>query len=134
LKHEMDNGITVWGRPDDYLKLDDSNIVAFDHKTKSKEPDSVHSSCQLQMNVYSYLPRAMGYDTINMAYLAYYYPDECDLYNGMPFHCKIVEVRTNPDRAKKLVEKAYNILNGEMPESGENCEYCKWKDETSKIQ
>ena len=128
LKHELDNGITLWGRPDEYLKLKDDNIVALDHKTKSKEPDNVHPSYQLQLDVYSFLIKAMGYDTTNKAYLAFYYPDECDLHNGMPFFCKVIEVETNLSRAEKLVDKAFTILNGELPESNDNCEYCKWRE------
>ena len=127
LKHEMGNGITVWGRPDDYLKLDDGDIVAFDHKTRSKAPEGVHPSYQLQLDVYSYLLKAMGYDTTNKAYLAFYYPDECELHNGMPFNCTIIEVKTNFSRVEKLVDKAYNVLNGDMPKSSEDCEYCNWK-------
>jgi len=126
LKHEMENGITVWGRPDDYLKLEDNNIVAFDHKTKSKAPEYVHRSYQLQLDVYSFLLKKMGYDTTNKAYLAYYYPDECELHKGMPFNCEIIEVKTNLSRVDKLVDKAYNILNGELPDSNEDCDYCKW--------
>ena len=133
LKYELDNGITAWSCPDDYLKLEDNNIVAFDHKTKSKAPESVHRSYQLQMDVYSYLLKAMGYGTTNKAYLAFYYPDECDLHEGMPFNCTIIEVKTNFSRVDKLVDKAYNILNGEIPESHENCEYCKWNQEIIKF-
>ena len=78
LTYKEENGITVYGRPDEYFELEDKNIVAFDHKTKSKAPENVHSSYQLQLNVYSYLLKAMGYKTINRAYLASYYPDEID--------------------------------------------------------
>lgn len=133
LKHEMDNGIILHGRPDEYIKLKDDNIVALDHKTKSKEPEDVHPSYQLQLDVYSFLLKLMGYDTTNKAYLAFYYPDECDLHNGMPFFCKIIEVETNPIRAEKLVDKAFTILNGELPESNESCEYCKWNQELNKF-
>lgn len=128
LKHEEANGIILWGRPDDYFELEDESIVPFDHKTKSKEPENIHSAYQLQMDCYSYLLRAMGYKTTNKAYLAFYYPDECDLHNGMPFHCKILEVETSFKDVEQLLEKAYNILNGEIPESGEDCKYCDWVD------
>ena len=128
LTFEMRNGITLWGRPDEYIKLKDSNIVALDHKTKSKEPDDIHPSYQLQLDVYSYLLKAIGYDTINKAYLAFYYPDECDLHFGMPFNCKVIELKTNPSFVKDLVKKAFDILNGDLPEVGENCEYCKWRE------
>ena len=133
LKHKEENGITLWGRPDEYLLLDDGSIVPLDHKTKSKEPEDVHSSYKLQMDVYSYLLRVMGYKTTNKAYLSFYYPDECDLHEGMPFHCKIIEVKTNHQSVEELLSKAHRILNGEMPQPGENCDYCKWTDVTSKI-
>ena len=71
----------------------------------------------------------MRYDTVNKAYLAFYYPDdECELHNGMPFNCTVIEVKTNPAKVKKLTEKAFTILNSEIPDSNENCEYCKWRD------
>ena len=130
LKHELDSGIILLGRPDEYIKLKDDNIVALDHKTKSKEPDDVHPSYQLQLDVYSYLLKAMGYDTVDIAYLAFYYPDECDLHNGMPFFCKVIEVKTNPKIVEKLVIKSFDVLNGKIPDPAENCEYCKWSEET----
>jgi len=134
LKYELDNGITAWGRPDDYLKLEDNNIVAFDHKTKSKAPEGVHPSYQLQLDVYSFLLKKMGYDTTNKAYLAFYYPDECELHEGMPFSCTIIEVKTNLSRVDKLVDKAYSVLNEEMPNSGENCGHCKWVTDVTQLE
>jgi len=134
LTHEEENGITLTGRPDEYFELKDKNVVAFDHKTKSKAPENVHSSYQLQLNVYSYLLKAMGYKTTNKAYLAYYYPDDCELHNGMCIHCTVIEVKTNPTHAKELVNKAYNVLNGPMPKHSENCGYCKWVNETSQLK
>jgi CRISPR/Cas system-associated exonuclease Cas4 (RecB family) len=131
LKNDEGNGIILWGRPDDYFELQDGNIVPFDHKTKSKEPEDIHSAYQLQMNVYSYLLKVMGYKTTNKAYLAFYYPDECDLHDGMPFHCKILEVKTDFNSVKKVVERANTILNGQMPDPDKNCEYCKWIENAS---
>jgi len=126
LKHEEENDILLLGRPDDYFELEGKKIVAFDHKTKSKPPEFVHRAYQLQLDVYSYLIFANEYKTTNKAYLAYYCPDESELHNGMNMNCTIIEVKTNPDRVKSLIDKAYDILNGEIPESGENCEHCKW--------
>ena len=87
LKYGLNNDIILWGRPDDYLEIDNGCIVGLDHKTKSKEPVTVHSAYQLQLDVYSYLLKAMGFKTTDKAYLAFYYPDECELHNGMPFNC-----------------------------------------------
>ena len=134
LKHDEGNGIVLWGRPDEYFELEDESIIPFDHKTKSREPEAVHSAYQLQMDVYSYLLKAMGYKTTNKAYLAFYYPDECDLHEGMPFHCKIIEVKTDYNFVKNLVSKASYVLGGVMPDPGNDCKYCKWIDDSLRIQ
>jgi len=132
LKIEDKNGIILWGRPDDYFRINNEYIVAFDHKTKSKKPEDIHSAYQLQLNVYSYLLQKLGYKTINKAFLAFYYPDECDLHNGMPFKCTIIEVETNHKEVETLLKKAYNILNGPVPKANKDCEYCKWIDQIQK--
>jgi len=134
LTYKEDNGITLWGRPDEYFELKDKSIVAFDHKTKSKAPENVHSSYQLQLDVYSYLLKALGYKTTNKAYLAFYYPDDCELHNGMCIHCTIIEVKTSLTHVKELENKAYNVLNGPMPQHSYNCKFCKWREETLKLQ
>ena len=133
LKYRENKEILLWGRPDEYFELEGKNVVAFDHKTKSKAPDNIHSSYKLQLDVYSYLLKMMGYKTTNKAYLAYYYPDECELHNGMYIHCSVIEVKTKPNRVKELVNKAYNVLNGSMPKYSNNCKYCKWNQEIIKI-
>jgi hypothetical protein len=127
LKYEEKNEITLWGRPDEYFELEDGSIIPFDHKTKSREPKDIHPSYQLQMDVYSYLLKAIGYKTTNKAYLAFYYPDECELHNGMPFHCKIIEVKTHHNKVEKLMDKAHKTLNGKMPKNVEGCDFCKWR-------
>lgn len=44
----------------------------------------------------------------------------------MPFNCTVIEIKINLSRVKILVDKAFTILNNEIPEVGDNCEYCKW--------
>jgi len=134
LKFEEENGIILWGRPDEYIELKDKNIVAFDHKTKSKAPETVHPSYRLQLNVYSYLLKAMGYKTTNKAYLAYYYPDDCELHNGMCMHCTVIEVKTNLLNINELMNKAYKVLNEAMPNHNDNCAFCKWREEILNVR
>jgi len=128
LYHKENDSVTLMGRPDDYLEIEGGFIVPFDHKTKSKRPESNHPAYLLQMDTYSYLLKANGYKTTNKAYLAYYYPCDCDLHEGMELHCTVMDVSTNTNRAKKLIEQAINVLNGDMPEPGKDCEFCKWWD------
>lgn len=133
LRYAEENGIMLWGRPDDYFELEDNYVIPLDHKTASKPPEKIHFSYHLQLNVYSYLLKMMGFKTTNRAYLAYYSPSDCDLHNGMCINCTVIEMKTNPMHAKELVKKAYHVLNDPMPKSSEKCEYCKWAEEISLI-
>jgi hypothetical protein len=128
LNFERKNGVSVCGRPDDFLQIKDGAIVPFDHKTKSKPPQCIHPAYQLQMDVYSLLLRMNNYQTDDRAYLAFYYPDDYNLllHNGLPISCMVVEVKTNPSHAEELVKKACDILDGPMPESRSQCSYCNW--------
>ena len=51
----------------------------------------------------------------------------------MPFNCTILEVKTNISRVDNLIEKAFTVLNGKVPDSDKNCEYCKWSQEVIKF-
>jgi len=41
-------------------------------------------------------------------------------------NCNVLEVITNSDQIKHLLKRAYEILNGKMPDPNENCEFCRW--------
>jgi hypothetical protein len=129
LRHVEENRITLWGRPDDYLELEDGATVPFDHKTRAGPPSEVHAAHRLQMDVYSYLVKMNGYKTVNKALIGYYFPSDCELHNGLPISCTVVELTTDPNRVKNLLVKASDVLNGSVPAPGENCGYCRWADQ-----
>jgi len=118
--------LTIWGRPDDYLELPEGCVIVLDHKTKSKPAESTHPAYQLQLDVYSYILDKQGYQTTNVAYLIYYYPEKSVLHDGMIIKTAVVKVTTSISRVKHLLQKAKEIMEGEMPASGEGCGYCKW--------
>jgi hypothetical protein len=132
LQWQVEKGIILWGRPDDYFLFQSGATVPFDHKTKSKIPDEVHPAYQLQLDVYSYLLRMNGYKTMNKGILAFYCPDDGDLHNGMTLRCTIRQVITDPNHTISMIRQARNILNKPIPEPGDHCEYCKWTQLLSK--
>jgi len=133
LRHEEENGILLWGRPDDYFEFEDGATVPFDHKTRSGPPGDIHPAYKLQMSVYSYLLRLNGYKTADNALFGFYFPDESDLHIGMRIRCMVVKVATDPDGVKNLVTRACDVLHGSMPEAAENCRYCSWNEEIQKL-
>lgn len=133
LRCSVDSGILLLGRPDDYIELEDTNIVVLDNKTASKVSQVVHRSYQLQMDVYSYLLMRNGYKTIPKAYLAYFCPEDCDLHHGMTMNCSVIEVNTNPQNIEKLIENAIRVLKGPIPSPGQQCSFCRWVEENVRL-
>lgn len=120
-------GLLIEGRFDEHFELEDGSIVAFDHKTKSKAPDGeVHPAYQLQLDVYAYLLKVNGFKTTNKGYLAYYFPKDCEMHNGVDFGCEIVEVETSLERVRELLDKAHEIIHGSIPKPSEECGFCNW--------
>lgn len=119
--------VTVSGVPDEYLDIDGA-IVPLDHKvSRGKSAEETHRAYVLQLDFYCFLLKVNGYKIRNEGYLAYYYPDDCDVHDGVDICCNVVKLRTDPDRAKKIIDKAVKLLNGKMPAPSPECGFCKYK-------
>ena len=124
--------VKLIGALDDCLTSDDGAHIPFDYKTKGSEPkDDGSQYYQTQLDCYELMLSANGYKTCGKSYLCYVWPNavfrgvgDSDSM-GMDFGVKIYEIATSVDRAKKLIEKAVNILNGDMPQENPDCEYCQ---------
>lgn len=44
------------------------------------------------------------------------------------FNTDLVKMKIDVKNAQKIFKKALETLKGDMPESGEECDYCKWVD------
>ena len=125
--------VTLMGRPDDFIELDNHVIDPIDHKTASRAPTEAHPSYQRQMGVYSLIMKEMGFKTTRKGYLIYFHPDDCDLHQGMIMHCTVLELNANANQIKKLIDQAVDILDGPLPESGENCPYCMYTEQLKSV-
>ncbi len=117
----------ISGVPDEYIDID-GVIVPLDHKvSKGKSAEETHKAYVLQLDFYCFLLKANGYKTRNEGYLAYYYPDDCDVHDGIDVCCDVVKIKTDPDRAKKVLDRAVKLLNGKIPDPSPDCDFCKYR-------
>ena len=123
---DSETQLIIRGIPDEYLELKDKSIIPLDHKTKSKKPEEIHKAHQLQLDVYSYLLKKNNYKTKEKGYLAYYYPEKCQLHKGLDIKVALIPVKTSITRAEHLIKKASEILKGELPKKNKNCQFCMW--------
>lgn len=104
-----------------------NRYIPIDYKTKGfalKKGDE--KFYQVQLDCYSLILTASGYDTVGKAYLLYYIPKAVDYNNHIEFNVIPVEIKTSIDNARKVFEAATACLRSKIPKASSNCGYCKY--------
>ncbi len=104
-----------------------NKLIVLDYKTRGyplKEDTANHY--QNQMDIYNLLLRKNGYETEDYAYLLFYHPDKVNENGDVIFNTDLVKMKINVKNAENIFKRALEVLNGDMPECSEECEYCKW--------
>ncbi len=117
----------LFGALDDCL-ISGRKYIPLDYKTRGSAPKDGDSEryYQTQLDAYSFLLSASGYETANFAYLLYYYPKSVKQNGRVLFQTAIVKVSTDLKRAQATFEDAVGLLRGPMPKRHSACEYCSW--------
>lgn len=116
------------GAVDNILKKG-KKLIVLDYKTRGyplKEDTAEHY--QNQLDIYNFLLRKNDYETEDYAYLIFYHPDKVNEDGSVIFNTDLVKMKIDVKNAQKIFKKALETLKGDMPEAGEECDYCKWVD------
>jgi hypothetical protein len=128
-------GYYLWGRLDEAIELPNGLYIPLDHKTRASCPEEVHEAYKFQLGVYSLLLKETNKGKeVDRAYLVFYYPEKKftdfvanEIKNVINFSFEVKEVRINIEEIKKIIYEAIDCLeSNNIPESGKDCEYCKW--------
>jgi len=84
------------------------------------------------MDIYNLLLRKNNYETEDYSYLLYYHPDKVNENGDVVFNTDLIKVKVSIENAENIFKNALGVLKGEMPEASEECEYCRWADESGK--
>lgn len=129
---EDEDGNILHGGIDNLLVNKKNNkIIVLDYKTRGFPlKDETAKHYQLQIDIYNFLLREIGYETEDFAFLLFYVPKEVAETGEVIFDTQLVKMKVDIDNAKKTWEKAIRLLNGKCPlkhkdEQGEICEWCE---------
>lgn len=126
LKMQDSKGNTIVGAFDDLLFNPETNTYAMlDYKTKGSEPDQDYCEkyYQSQSDIYTRFLELGKKKVAPFTVLLYFWPKPSDL--GLIEFCQKVFFLT-PDtaRAEQTFADAIECLEGPMPDSSSECEYC----------
>jgi hypothetical protein len=125
-------GWILTGAIDDAFLRDDGTVHIVDYKTAkhTKTQDELRPEYDVQLNAYALALQKMGIGKVSRLSLIYCEPSEnldSDSDFKLSFSTHIEDVEINPDLVPKLLIKARNILNADIPNSIEKCTgICSW--------
>ena len=120
-------GLKLRGYLDECLQNPDGTFSPLDHKTRGKQPESVHHTYQVQLDIYSLLLQRNDYPISGQGILVYYSYAESDLNSGISLSVSSYILATQPESALTLVQTAAKILTLDNPPlPSRRCSYCYW--------
>jgi hypothetical protein len=139
------SGAVLIGALDDCIveTSDEGKIyIPLDYKTKASAPkfEDAVKYYQTQLNCYNLMLEANGYKIagpMGLAYLVYFWPEYIKeigevehpvLGKGMQFifGVEVFKIPCDIENTKALIKRAVDVLNGERPLPGTDCEYCSY--------
>src|SRR3989344_6700248 len=129
IQYKDPDGNLIRGAVDNILEKKEKLIV-LDYKTRGfplKEDTADHY--QDQLDLYNFLLRKNGFKIENYAYLLFYHPDRVGTEGEILFHTDLVERSISTANAEKIIKNALKTLGGSIPESPEECEFCRWREQ-----
>jgi hypothetical protein len=126
IQFEDEEGNILKGAVDNILVIDDK-LVVLDYKTRGYAlKEDTHEHYQDQLDIYNFLLRKNGFKTEDFGFLLFYYPDKVLEGGEVIFETRLIKMKTNPENAKIIFEKAIELLKGKCPAHHEKnvCEWC----------
>lgn len=121
-----EEGNILKGAVDDILQKG-KKLIVLDFKTRGFPlKEDTHEHYQGQLDIYNFLLRKNGWETEDYAYLLFYHPKEVEADGDVVFHNDLMKVDISVANGEKIFREAIEILEGDMPNYGKECEFCGW--------
>ncbi len=132
--HKIDDRYGFYGKLDECI-VENEAYIPVDFKTTSSDPKEkeIMDAYRHQIDEYIFLLEANHKKTAGFGYLIFFYPELKDSSdNGFPMNITVVKVEGHPEHVSQRIQKAIDILRGNIPESSDTCSYCKWYKDVEK--
>jgi len=127
----IDNKYGFYGKLDECLVSKSQELIPIDFKTSSSDPRGKETldAYQAQIDDYNFILKQNNKKIAGWGYLIYVFPDHSKyLHKGFPMIVHIVKLIGKPQNTAKRIAQAIRVLEGKMPLSNKDCNFCSWFD------
>lgn len=134
--------VVVTGGVDDVWVKPNGEFIVVDYKATSKDEEvTLDADWQIgykrQMEIYQWLFRKNGYRVSSTGYFVYCNGNtDCEAFDGkLEFDIKVIPYTGDDSWVEKTVHEAIECLkSGKLPDSGKDCDYCKYRKAISQYE
>lgn len=134
--------VVITGGVDDVWVTPKGEFIIVDYKATSKEDEvNLDADWQIgykrQMEIYQWLFRMNGYKVSKTGYFVYCNgkTDRKAFDGKLEFDIKIIPYKGDDRWVEGTIKEAIECLKSDaLPKSGKDCDYCKYREEASKIE
>ncbi|HEY4695114.1 MAG TPA: PD-(D/E)XK nuclease family protein [Candidatus Nanoarchaeia archaeon] len=133
---DIDDKYGFTGRLDECLENDKGELTPLDFKTASSDPreKEILAAYQSQIDDYVFLLKETGKKVTGQGYLVYFFPElGKKLHEGFPMIVHVQKLKGDPAKTTARIANAISVLEGDVPESAPECEFCNYRKDVAKI-
>ncbi len=117
----------------DFVLQKGKKLIVLNLKTRGFAiKKDTHLYYQDQLDLYNFLLQKNGFATEKYAYLLFYHPEKFTS-GRIDFQTKLVKIDVSVKNAETIFQRAVKVLNGVLPSSSGECQYCRWVEENRNV-
>ncbi len=120
--------IRLRGAIDELLVSEDGRYIPLDFKTRGyPTKEDTHQHYQHQLDCYALLFEKNDLPPADFGYLLFFWPE---YYQNQTvyFQFELIKIEIKPNRARELLKKVKDLIDGPIPPSHSTCEYCLYRE------
>lgn len=122
------SGFLVYGAVDDVWKNSNGELIVVDYKATGAKEHNIYDSYKRQMEVYQWLLKMNGFSVSSLGYFLFAKVDKEQGFKKakLSFELIVEGCEGNSDWVEKEIVNARKCLEGDLPDFGSECAYCRW--------
>ncbi|MDP2638420.1 MAG: PD-(D/E)XK nuclease family protein [Candidatus Levybacteria bacterium] len=130
--HHPATDFLIFGAVDDIWVDSKGNLIVVDYKASGAKEGELYDSYKRQMEIYQWILRQNGFKVQNRGYCVYCRVNKDNGFakGNLSFDIKVQPYDGDDSWVEDKILEAKKILDGNMPDSSELCDYCLYVNST----
>lgn len=126
-----------YGKLDECIVNSKDELIPVDFKTSSSDPreKEILDAYKAQIDDYIFILKKNNKKVAGVGYLIFVFPDHSKkLHDRFPMVIHTVKVEGDSKKTESRIKNAIKILDGKIPKSNKDCDFCKYRQAVAEFE